>query len=70
MFVDDDQPAISVDTKKSAWVVTHAGVMKCWSGLPGVVVVSLLVLCEPARSLARGSSGPGIVAVSTNRRLV
>ena len=38
----------------------HAGAMKCWSGLPGVVVVSLLVLVEPERSLARDRRDPGL----------
>jgi len=64
------EPVISVDTKKSPCVRGARGSDEMLTGPAGRGRRLLIGACEPARSLARGPSGPGIVAVSTNPRIV
>lgn len=64
------EPVLSVDSKKSTWSGGPRGSDEMLSGLAGRGRRLLIGAVEPARSLAQGPSGPGIVAVSTNRRLV
>jgi hypothetical protein len=69
-FIGDDQPAISVDTKKSTWSGGSRGNDEMLEGPAGRGRRLLIGAVEPARSLAQGRSGRVIVALSTNRRLV
>lgn len=64
------EPVVSVDTKKSIWSGGSRGSDEMLGGPAGRGRRLFIGAVEPARSLAQGPSGPGIVAVSTNRRLV
>ncbi len=69
-FIGDGQPVLSVDTKKSTWSGGSRGSDEMLDGPAGRGRRLLIGAVEPARSLAQGPPGPGIVALSTNRRLV